>query len=316
MSDPPNNPASPLVLGMGELLWDVYPDHESPGGAPANVAFHAKQLGLDAIICSRVGDDDRGDRLFHHLETHGVDPRHVQRDVVHETGIVTIDVSDPAAPTFVIREDTAWDHIEWTPELAKIVPKLRVCCFGTLAQRAPTSRETIWRLLEALPAGAIGAYDVNLRPPWYQKDWIQRSFELATIVKYNSAENDVIARLFGLSGDSLEANARALLQRFGIEWVCVTTGREGSVIVTPDETVRSKGSNVTDDARADAVGASDAFTAAVLRAYLAGWPPDAAGDLANAVAALVAGRPGGTPDLREPMHALTGEIAARHGVEP
>jgi len=302
---------------MGELLWDVYQDHESPGGAPANVAFHAKQLGLDAIVCSRVGDDDRGDRLLHHLESHGLDPRQVQRDPAHDTGIVTVDVSDPKAPAFLIHEDMAWDHIQWTSELASIVPKLRVCCFGTLAQRSQASRETIWRVLESLPAGAFGVYDVNLRPPWYQKDWIQRSFELATIVKYSTVENDVIARLFGLSGDSLEANARTLLQRFGIEWVCVTRGTEGSVIVTPDETVHSRASAVTAGSAhgdADTIGAGDAFTAAVLRAYLAEWPPDAAGELANGVAALVVGQAGGTPDLVESMNAVLVDVAERHGL--
>jgi len=299
---------------MGELLWDVFPDHEAPGGAPANVAFHARQLGLSATVCSRVGDEDRGDRLLHHLESHGIDPRLVQRDPAHDTGTVTVDVNDPEAPAYLIHEDVAWDHVEWTPDLARVLERTRALAFGTLAQRSPTTRETLWRALEALPQEALGVYDVNLRPPWYQKDWIHRSLELASIAKYSVSEDDVLARLFGLSGDSVEANARTLLQRFGLEWVCVTKGGVGSVIVTPDETVQSPGHSHPAVEGADAVGAGDAFTASIIRARLDGWPPDAAGELANRVAALVAAHPGATPDVRDGVDGIREEVRARHGL--
>ena len=46
------------IVGIGELLWDVYPDgRKVAGGAPFNFAFHCHQLGHPAVIVSRVGDD-------------------------------------------------------------------------------------------------------------------------------------------------------------------------------------------------------------------------------------------------------------------
>ena len=56
---------SKLVVGAGELLWDLLPDGENLGGAPANFAYHVAQLGDRSFILSRVGDDE-------HQVPHGV----------------------------------------------------------------------------------------------------------------------------------------------------------------------------------------------------------------------------------------------------
>ena len=34
-------PGRPIIVGLGELLWDVFPDQRRPGGAPANFAFRS-----------------------------------------------------------------------------------------------------------------------------------------------------------------------------------------------------------------------------------------------------------------------------------
>ena len=80
-----------IVLTLGELLWDRFPEGRRPGGAPANVAFHATQLGLRGEICSRVGDDPDGLALLEELAARGVSTRLVQRDSRLETGTVTVD---------------------------------------------------------------------------------------------------------------------------------------------------------------------------------------------------------------------------------
>ncbi len=49
-----------LVLGIGELLWDVLPQGLRLGGAPANFAVMAGRLGNHAAILSRIGRDDLG----------------------------------------------------------------------------------------------------------------------------------------------------------------------------------------------------------------------------------------------------------------
>ena len=65
------------VVGIGELLWDCFEDSRRPGGAPANVAFHAGQLGLHGVACSRVGDDGLGEELIRYLHDHGLSTEYV-----------------------------------------------------------------------------------------------------------------------------------------------------------------------------------------------------------------------------------------------
>ena len=56
--------ARPVVVGIGEVLWDLLPAGKQLGGAPANFAFHAGQLGAEAYVVSRVGDDHLGREIL------------------------------------------------------------------------------------------------------------------------------------------------------------------------------------------------------------------------------------------------------------
>ena len=49
-----------VVVGLGELLWDLLPDGKKPGGAPANFAYHARALGDEGLPVSRIGADALG----------------------------------------------------------------------------------------------------------------------------------------------------------------------------------------------------------------------------------------------------------------
>ncbi|MGC6489115.1 MAG: PfkB family carbohydrate kinase, partial [Planctomycetota bacterium] len=60
--------APPVVGGLGERLWDGAADGRRPGGAPANFACHAAQLGAEAWAVSAVGDDDDGAELVRALQ--------------------------------------------------------------------------------------------------------------------------------------------------------------------------------------------------------------------------------------------------------
>ncbi len=149
-------------MGIGELLWDCFADSRRPGGAPANVAFHAKQLGHEGIICSRVGRDKMGTELLEYLERRGMEARQIQKDDLRPTGWVTVDTSRRDAPSYVIHEDVAWDYLEFAEELNSLMESASAVCFGTLAQRGACSRETIQHALE-IATNAVIVYDVNLR---------------------------------------------------------------------------------------------------------------------------------------------------------
>lgn len=296
---------TPTVVGLGEVLWDVFDDSRRPGGAPANVAFQAGQLGGRGVVCSRVGRDDLGDELVAFLAEHGLATDWIQRDEAHPTGTVTVDTSEARAPRYTIHEDVAWDHLAWDADLERLIDSASAVCFGTLAQRQSVSRGTIQAALDRARPRCLLVYDVNLRQDWYRREWIEASLAAANLVKLNDQEVKVLAELLETGSADHGAFARAVRTRFGVEQVCVTRGEKGCYLQGPGDEANCPGVEVE---VADAVGAGDAFTAAWIMARLDGWPLARQAAFANRVGALVASRPGAMPPLRSEFAALRDEF--------
>ena len=55
---------TPIVLSLGELLWDMLPSGKRAGGAPVNFAYHAMKNGTEGWAISAVGEDELGDELI------------------------------------------------------------------------------------------------------------------------------------------------------------------------------------------------------------------------------------------------------------
>ncbi|MDO4575785.1 MAG: carbohydrate kinase [Planctomycetia bacterium] len=291
------------ILGLGELLWDCFAEERRPGGAPANVAFQANQLGFRGVVCSRVGDDPLGHELFAFLHSCGLTTEGVQRDPRYPTGTVTVDTTQSDAPEYVIHENVAWDFLEFTDVLGALAAEASAVCFGTLAQRNVVTAQTMRELLDAVRPGCLKVYDVNLRQHFYQRDVVERSFHQANVVKLNEGEVNVVSRLLGFSEEPPApiAFARWVCETYRVEQVCVTRGDRGCLLVTPDEVVDEIGKPV---AVVDTVGSGDAFTAALIYGVLEGFPLEKQAHFANAVGGLVATRRGGMPDLKEELDAL------------
>jgi len=285
----------PIVMGAGELLWDLFPDARRPGGAPANVAFHAQQLGLDGVVLSRVGQDELGEELLQFLRDHRLSTQWVQRDREHETGRVTVDLSNPDHPRFTIHENVAWDYFALDTAAQQLAAKTAAICFGTLAQRNPVSRAAIQGLLMAAANDCLLVYDVNLRPPWFDRHQIASSLASAQIVKLNDEEVGEIATLLDIPFHDAVPVARRLQATYDVDLVCVTRGAEGCWLVDRDDVAEVPGIRI---AAADPVGAGDAFTAALIFATLRGWSLQVRAEFSNQTAAMVAGRQGAMPELQ------------------
>ncbi len=296
-----NEQDRPVVVGLGELLWDIFPDVRRPGGAPANVAFQAEQLGCRGTVCSRVGRDPLGDELVKFLADQGLSTASIQRDSVHPTGTVTVDTSRPDHPEYVIHENVAWDHLVLDEHLRQLAREAAAICFGTLAQRSPESRVTIQQVLEEASSQCLLVYDVNLRQQWYDRDWIEASLEKAHCVKLNADEVLVLADLLQVGTADHRAFAEAIRLRFDVDAVCITRGPDGCLMSGPDMAVDYPGIKVN---VVDAVGAGDAFTAAWIHARLLGWDLAAQASFANQIGALVASRPGAMPPLADEFAAI------------
>lgn len=294
------------LIGLGELLWDCFPDRRLPGGAPANVAFHAQQLGLSAAVVSRVGRDDLGEEICQFLTTQGLRTDFIQRDPEHPTGTVTIDAEGSSDNNYRFLENSAWDFLELGPELLGAVRSADAICFGTLAQRRSVSRSTIDACLQSAPRDCLIVYDVNLRPPHVSKAWIARSLEFARVVKLNVDEVVELSRMFDFYSVDEIRFAKYLLDRYRqLDLVCVTRGRAGCVAVTCGEELEFSGIPID---VVDTVGAGDAFTAAVILGRLSDWPLSKTIDLANRYGALVASHAGAMPVLKAELESLKSQL--------
>jgi len=294
----------PAVLGLGELLWDDFPDGKRTGGAPANVAFQVNQLGCRGLIASRVGNDADGAELLQVLAAQGLDLSCVQKDSEHSTGRVTVELSH-GIPSYQIHENSAWDFLELDETFTEAAQQASAICFGTLAQRNPPSRETIQKMVALTSPECLRVYDVNLRQRFYQSGWVQHSLKLANIVKLNDEEVRTLGPLLGLPVDEVEFS-RNICHLFGPQIVCVTRGAQGCLIVTKFEEHDIPGRPVK---VADTVGAGDAFTAALIVAQLKKWPLPLSGEFANRVGGIVASRQGAMPDLRREFEQLLEQYA-------
>ena len=291
----------PTIVGLGELLWDVFPDERRPGGAPANFAWHANQMGARGLVVSRVGGDPLGDALVEFLDDQGLESGYVQRDPRQPTGTVSITTDSDGQPDYTIHEPVAWDFLEWTDSLAALFRGVAAVCFGTIAQRLPVSRATISACLEAMPARALKVYDINLRKASWELSTVEASLAQADIVKLNDEELDVLSEALAWPGASPNEIAAGLQDRYRLDGVWITRGAEGCLVRGGDESVECEGVAVE---VADTVGAGDAFTAAMIWATWLDWPLADAAQLANRVGALVASRPGGMPVLTDQISSL------------
>ena len=278
-----------VIAGIGEVLWDVYPDAARFGGAPANFACHAAALGADAWMVSAVGSDALGSRAIDTLGDAAVHHDMVTRDGAHETGQVRVALDPNGQPTYEFASDTAWDNLTWSAELETLARQCDAVCFGTLAQRSAKSRATIQRFLESTSPNALSMFDVNLRQHFYDRDVIERSLTLASAVKLNDDELPIVAALFGIDESPLSMMLRDLMSRFNLRLGALTRGADGAVIMAGNEesTYPAVPTKVV-----DTVGAGDAFTATLVFDFLRGRKLVDINRHANAVASYVCSQPG------------------------
>jgi fructokinase len=298
-----------LIVGLGELLWDLLPGGKQLGGAPANFTVMSARLGNRGVIASRVGRDALGDEARAYLASLPAALDYLQTDEAYATGSVSVTLLD-GQPEYVIHQPVAWDFLDFTPEWLSLAQRADAVCFGTLGQRHHVSRETIHSFLGATRENCVRVFDVNLRKPFYDARVLTDSLQRATLLKLNEIEMPIVMSLLGLaekSGSdeaSLLQSSRLLLDRFPLKLVCVTMGSQGSLLVTREAKHRHHGIPTE---VADTVGAGDAFTAALVCFYLRGAPLAVLNEAGNRWGSWVASQRGAMPalpgDVREEIEA-------------
>ena len=278
-----------IIVGIGEILWDMLPSGKALGGAPANFAYHAGRLGEEGWAVSAVGDDALGREILELVASKGLHSMIAVTD--KPTCTVQVELDDRGVPAYSIMEDVAWDNIPFTPEMEELAKRADAVCFGSLVQRM-NSRSSVMRFIRAMRPDALKVFDINLRQHYYSCEVIVESLMLADILKINDEEIRIVAGMLGLSDDAVTA-CRELIGSFGLRLVILTKGPEGSEVITADKVIPQ---GVDDVEIVDTVGAGDSFTAAFTVAYLRGDTLAEAQRLASATASYVCSRKGAMPE--------------------
>lgn len=254
----------PIVIGIGEFLWDMLPTGKKAGGAPVNFAYHASQHGAEGWAVSAIGDDSLGRELSETASAHGINT--ILSIVDRPTGTVQVSIEN-GQPTFTICEDVAWDYLPVSPRALELASNAAAISFGTLAQRSPVSRESTRALIAAAPADALIVYDINLRQHFYSKEIIEESLRIANVFKINDEEVEILKPMLGLEGLDYASLCRKLIKDYGLGMVVLTGGSRFSSIYTADEesTIPTPQVQVV-----DTVGAGDSFSGALIGSLLAG----------------------------------------------
>ena len=295
------DPKPPVVVGLGEVLWDLLPEGRQLGGAPANLAYHARALGADAAIVSGVGDDPLGREILDRLRVLGFDLRYVAVDRKRPTGTVSVELGPKGIPKFTIREGVAWDFIPWSHALAGLAVRCDAVCFGSLCQRSPVSRQTVRTFLQSVRPGALRVFDINLRQSYFDRETVHALLLESDVFKVSDGELPVVAKLIELPGGE-GAWVDALLDRYPLRCVALTRGSKGGLLAARGE--RSIHPGIPAVNIVDTVGAGDAFTASLVLGLLRGKPLDAINEAANRLAAYVCTQHGAMPVVPETLRNL------------
>ncbi len=291
------NPPEFKIVGIGEVLWDLLPAGKQLGGAPANFVCHARALGADARLISRVGDDAPGREIIESFRARGLPTETIGIDPKTPTGTVSVEVGAGGQPVYTIHENVAWDRIAVDDAALAAIRDADAICFGSLAQRTSFVQQTIADLLAAAKPDALRIFDINLRAPFINRDAIAHSVAAADILKLNEEELPVLAEMFQLTGSPARQLA-ALAARFPIQLIVLTRGSEGSMLFAQGDLYEHGVPRVQ---VRDTIGAGDSFTAAVTIGFLRQWPLEKIAHHATAVAAYVCTRPGATPPLPDAL---------------
>lgn len=282
----------PIVVGIGELLWDMLPTGKRAGGAPINVVYHASKHCADGYAVSAVGKDRDGDEIIAELQKKHI--KYVLDRNDYPTSKVLVELQN-GIPSYTIVEDTAWDHIRPTPEALSLIQKADAVCYGSLALRHHEARAAIIKLIEAAPEKAIKFFDINLRQNYFSRDLIDTLLQKATILKINDDEIKVIRNLFDFT-DSDEDICKKLMRDYNLQYLAFTAGENYSIIYSDTEKSYLPTPKVKVE---DTVGAGDAFSGTFICSVLHGKTMREAHIAAVETAAFVCTQSGAWPDYEE-----------------
>ena len=289
-----------MVVGIGEILWDMLPSGKVIGGAPANFAYHVQELGESSVVVSCVGNDELGREIISSLEDMEMTTEFLYVDNKHSTGASSVKIDKEGKPSYLIKEGVAWDYIPTSTLLFELASKSAAVCFGTVAQRSELSRMTILKFLGLMGQETIKVFDINLRQNYYSEEIIKTSLSLANVLKLDLNEFSFVKKILKLNGDEKNILSE-LSQKYDLHLIALTKGSAGSILFKEGNISKHEGYRINLE---DTVGAGDAFVAALVTGLLRGYKLYDLHKKANRIASYICSKHGATPTLTNEIRKL------------
>ena len=292
------------IVGLGEILWDIFPDSAKFGGAPANFACSAaglKSIPAEVCMLSAVGNDALGQQAIQSLLGHNVCTDAIQQNA-KATGQVNVTIDQHGSASYEFAADTAWDNLKWSDDFASLAANADAVCWGTLGQRSKHSQKVIQQFVSSTNPECLRVLDINLRSPFWNESLLKESLPMANILKCNEEELVVLSKIFDMSGDD-HSILLQIQKRFGMKLVALTRGSRDSILVhetgATRQTETSQLPSIPTEV-VDTVGAGDCFTAAIVLGMLGNMKLTDLHRWACQASAYVCSQAGATP--RIPLH--------------
>lgn len=281
------------IVCFGEVLWDMLPTGKKLGGAPLNVAIRAQSLGNQTRVISAIGNDENGEAILEAMKDYQANPEHIQVSTQFETSVVLVHLNEKGTASYEIKMPCAWDDIALCEKDRDAVKNADAFIYGSLIARAAKSSETLCQLLKE---STYNVFDVNLRPPHYSMEKLEKLMQHAHFIKFNDDELFEICKNLGHPDQELESCVKLIAAKTNTSQICVTRGEKGAAMYCNNTFVYNKGYKIV---VADTVGAGDSFLATITTKLLNGATPQEAIDYASAVGAIVASKSGANPTIAE-----------------
>ena len=283
---------SKKVLCFGEALWDNFPDYKEIGGAPLNVAFHLKKLGVNTQFITRVGEDKMGSQILEFLNKVNFDNSLIQEDNKYNTGEVNISLDKSKSANYIIKYPCAWDKIEMSDDYIKVVENSDFFVFGSLISRDKISRETLLKLIDH---ANFKIFDVNIRDPYYDFELISFLMQKSNMIKFNEEELERISKDLGVISNSIENKIIEISKMTSTELICLTLGEKGVVFYDSkfhyQDAINTKVLNT--------VGAGDSFLAMLIEGIISNKKPELFLKRAAALSSFVCSKYGPNPEYNK-----------------
>ena len=256
-----------------------------PGGKGANSALALARLGADSVFCTKLGNDNHGQRLKALYTDNGIDTRFITTDKTAATGLASIIVEDngqnriivyPGANMKLSASDVE-DALTCLPDAVFL--QLEIPDEAVIAATKFANMKNIPVFVDAGPAR-----------PDYPLDRLGK----LEVISPNESETLALTGILPNNINNCLRAATVLMQKVETKYVVIKLGGRGAYI---HDGKYSQLITTYEGEVVDTTAAGDAFTSAMTFEYLRSGDITRAVKYANAVGTIVVGRAGASTSL-------------------